>query len=612
MRSRQRVSLAVPRRFVWYGVLPVVATMLLLPIAASSGQSQAAGAPPAIRPATQPAESPASAAVLVTGSVVDDQGRAIEGAAVQLKAWDSAKNAMVTKHEIRSARDGSFSMSVPAWVYRGLIVAGKEGFAHDWAWFPPSQRPPFLRLKLEKPAAIAGCVVDGGGSPIPGAEVTAVIRGTGEMADCIGQTNCLPWLAAKSDDQGRFKLSGLPPRADGMISALARGFWQQDDHITVKTGREGVMITMFPGGRIKGKVIDADTGKPLAGIRMGAGELVGRPGRTHRGGSGVSDEKGLFVIDGLPEGECGISMNEGVCDRCDWLPMDSVSADVKVGMTTDVGVVKLHKGVPLEVQVLDAVSGRPVVAAEVGVIDTKGQLAGIRQTLDDGMCRLRLPDSMSPKLRITEGSYKGFLSEPVEVLKGQVRRVVFRLERDKWVTGKVLNPDGSGAVGVTVGLYPKFREQYGTTGDDGSFELALSPVATEDRGSAIVVARDVKRNLAGWLKLDAGRPVEIRLSQGVTLSGQVIDDKGKPLPGASLQVLTQAKNDGAGGSGFDWNVVSDPDGRFEIKAVAPGLKYAIDARAAGHEGVKLVVDVPAGASGRDVKVEPMVMRVEGL
>jgi hypothetical protein len=196
---------------------------------------------------------------------------------------------------------------------------------------------------------------------------------------------------------------------------------------------------------------------------------------------------------------------------------------------------------------------------------------------------------------------------------GKMQRLVYRLKRDsKWVTGRILNPDGTPAAGVTIGVYPKLAEEYTASGSDGSFALGTSVVPEEKRGSAVVIARDVQRNLVGLAKMDTTQPVEIRLSKGVTLSGQVVDAKGKPFPGVSMLLLAPAKEGSFGGSGYEWCIVSGPDGRFEVKAVAPGLRYAISASAAGRERVALVVDVPADSSGREVKIEPIVMRTEGF
>jgi len=561
-------------------------------------------------PRTRPASAAAPWEVLVAGSVVDNNGWPIEGAAIRLIAWDPAKDAMVLKHETQSAADGCFSMRVPAWVYRGRVVAGKDGFAHDWMSVQACPLLPAIRLKLEKSAAIAGRIEDGGGKPIRGATVTATTNGPGYMSGDVTGLDHLDWLIARSDEHGRFKLPGLRPNSSVDLSTRAAGFAEMERAIFATAGQQDVTITMLPAGRIEGKVIDADTGKPLAGVGLWAGEFGYRNLRP-RGGACVSDEKGLFVIDGLPSGQYEIRVDLGAWVSNGLLQMESLIVDVKAGTAAKAGVISLHKGHLVEVQVLDAVNGKPVMEAGVTAIDGSGQDVSFKFAGADGVCKLYLPATASPRLRITErNNYKQLITQPVEVRKGQAGRLVFRLERDKWATGKVLNPDGSGAADVIVGLYPKCREEYGATGADGSFGVGTSRV--DDKGSAIVVARDVKRNLAGWAKLDTDRPAEIRLSTGATLSGRVVDGQGKPVPGASMLVLVPAKGANISGSGFEWNVVAGPDGRYEIKAVAPGLRYGLQVRAPAHEEAACVVDIPADASGREVKVKHVVTHNEGF
>jgi protocatechuate 3,4-dioxygenase beta subunit len=561
-------------------------------------------------PQTQPGGAAAPWEVRIAGSVVDNNGWPIEGAAVRLITWDAAKGAMVLKHETQSAADGSFGMRVPAWVYRGRVVADKDGFAHDWMSVPACPLLPAIRLKLEKPATIAGRIVDGGGKPIRGATVTATTNGPGYMSGDVSGSDHLDWLIARSDEHGRFKLPGLRPNSSVDLSTQAAGFAEMERATFAKAGQQDVTITMLPAGRIEGKVIDADTDKPLAGVGLWAGEF-GYRDRRPRGGACVSDEQGRFVIDGLPSGQYGMRVGLGAWVSNGLLQMESVIVDVKAGTAAKAGVISLRKGNMVEVQVLDAVNGKPVMEAGVTAIDGSGQDMSFKFAGADGVCKLYLPAAASPRLRITErNNYKQLITQPVEVRKGQARRLVFRLERDNWATGKVLNRDGSGAADVIVGLYPKLREEYGATGADGSFGVGTSCV--DDKGSAIVVVRDVKRNLAGWAKLDTDRPAEIRLSPGATLSGRVVDGQGKPVPGASLQIMAPAKDAKTGGSGFEWNVVAGPDGCYEIKAVAPGLRYGLMVRARAHEEAACVVDVPADASGREVKVEHVVIHNEGF
>jgi len=115
------------------------------------------------------------------------------------------------------------------------------------------------------------------------------------------------------------------------------------------------------------------------------------------------------------------------------------------------------------------------------------------------------------------------------------------------VRGRVLGPDGRPVPGAKLYLTPAWgyvmqpfsSPEYATTGPDGRFEFTVSEPKYRDQETIVAAAAP---NLgAGWVRVprDGKRDdLTLRLvDDHVPITGQIIDLEGKPVPGATLQVL---------------------------------------------------------------------------
>jgi hypothetical protein len=112
-----------------------------------------------------------------------------------------------------------------------------------------------LRFQLAKGQTLRGRVVDKQGNAVAGA--TAV-------ADQWRQVRTLKWSMA-TDAEGRFLWNGAPAEAV-KFDVYKRGY-MSTRNVSLKASDAEHVITLLPPLRMKGKVVDAETGKPVEAFR---------------------------------------------------------------------------------------------------------------------------------------------------------------------------------------------------------------------------------------------------------------------------------------------------------------------------------------------------------
>lgn len=123
---------------------------------------------------------PSSAALTITGEVVDSQARPVAGAEVvmcekeQIGSRDDVDARMVGP-VVRTDAAGRFAFEAQVTQQRSaFIVARKPGLAYAWDWLTSSPYSTLTRvhfsLVLEPPCVLAGQVVDPTGKPVAGAQ----------------------------------------------------------------------------------------------------------------------------------------------------------------------------------------------------------------------------------------------------------------------------------------------------------------------------------------------------------------------------------------------------------------------------------------------------------
>lgn len=173
---------------------------------------------------------------------------------------------------------------------------------------------------LEKPGVIEGVVIDSmTRTPIPNAEVR--VRFTRPADGSRGMTaanTARPKTTAGLD--GRFRLEvgheipfELRVRADGYVAQNDNLFGPVGTTYLVKSGetKSGIVLAVDRACSMSGRLTDAESGKPIAGLRVRSWRKVTSDGEVFYlpGGEPVeTSEDGLYELKGLEPGEYLISV----------------------------------------------------------------------------------------------------------------------------------------------------------------------------------------------------------------------------------------------------------------------------------------------------------------
>lgn len=195
----------------------------------------------------------------VSGTVRNQQGEPVANASV---SRDPNKRVVSKYQDVRTDAQGRFEFrNVPPG--QAVITVEAKGYAPSLAKLDLTMQPASLDLQLEPGHTIRVRVVDPQGKPLEG--VWAWSRHWRGFATFMHE--------AKTDKDGRFAM-GSAPRDEVRFEMGKEGYFQIWDQ-PITAGTE-VVLTLKPVLRVRGKVMDADTGRPITRFQMVPG--FGRKG----------------------------------------------------------------------------------------------------------------------------------------------------------------------------------------------------------------------------------------------------------------------------------------------------------------------------------------------
>lgn len=279
----------------------------------------------------------------VAGVVVDPDGKPIGGATV-MATTDRDPKLPISKPPYSQARvttmdDGSFKLD-----------DFSEGTYALWATHPRfadgeargvAAGATGVRIQLERPASVSGVVASSDGRPISTYQIT-LLPGpkAGETEDDKRRRLMGPAMYESPslrvhEAGGAFSFSGLDEgtyelrvqTADGQVGT---------EEVALAAGerKQGLRIVMSAGAAVTGKVVDLETGQPIANARV----FVMASGNQHQE---TADEQGAFTVRGLSPGAVTVHVN--AADRGH--VGERKELEIAQGaQSTDLGVFKLMKG----------------------------------------------------------------------------------------------------------------------------------------------------------------------------------------------------------------------------------------------------------------------------
>ncbi|HDY64609.1 MAG TPA: carboxypeptidase regulatory-like domain-containing protein, partial [Phycisphaerae bacterium] len=257
--------------------------------------------------------------------------------------------------------------------------------------------------------------------------------------------------------------------------------------------------------------------------------------------------------------------------------------------------------------------------AYVGLYNTQTREWHGGRTDQEGIARIRLMPGTYRQQNVSKEGYTGQqMQEPVEVTEGKTQRLTVQLRPQPKIRGVVMDQTGKPVPGATVRILPGGGGEDLTTGKDGKFEIAARRFAWgggggrgREESQLVVVARHKHRNLAAAVEVeDESKPLEVKLRPSATLAGRVTDLDGKPVPNARLMVMLRSRMWGSPirSGGY---LITDSQGRYEIKAIPPTQKYSVTAEADGFGKMELQTELDEEEIGR-VELENLVLAPANL
>lgn len=554
-----------------------------------------------------------SPAMTITGQVVDHKARPVQGAEVVVgeRKWLGFADYEVRTISpvVRTDVEGRFSFEPEVPRQRDVfVVARKAGLAHAWEWLNCSNNTVSRKhfpLVLEPAGVLAGQVVDAEGKPVAGAEVQALPVNTWGFSGVIGSWDVpgpKPWFAVTTDAQGRFRFEQLGADVTATLQVQApTGGSRYVFHpygsqpCGFEVGRSDIQLVLPREGTIKGRVVDGQ-GRPVANV-----ELTIRSGREYPDITNLyvarktrSDAAGIFALEGVPESPhlIGLSTPE------QGLPLWTGATEkvsVKAGTVAET-TIRVSKGGILEVTALDARTRRPVAGAHLSVSGQQGHQSASATANAKGVVLARVPaDSYTTIVSAPQHTY---CQSTIKVIDGQTVRREAQMPPHPRASGQVLGPQGRPAADVAVVIHPFGDHVY--TDAQGRFEAGLDGQYGGNGG--LVVARDAKTGLAAAVPVDnPSRLVELRLGRAWTLTGRVAEPNGAGIPASRVSLHMSVQNCLCD---LGVQVLTDPTGRFEMKAIPPVDKsfecYRICANAAGYGQAHELRTFLRGAPGASV------------
>ena len=547
-------------------------------------------------------------AVALAGRVVDERGGPVVGATLTL--WSGGDRAFFDA----SAR------GVPQ-----LATTKADGtFRFE------SASPEGNRLRVEAPAfaTLERTPVRGGALARPlTLALGQVLRGTVTLADrkspakgalvrFEGRTQTTRWVEARSD--GGFVIDGAPREPGALV---ADGGDRGRGTVVIAAGAaaaEPALVALAPTATLSGRVVDAESARPLAGVKL----VARADSAVFLGRSGAD---GRYTIRGLSPRRYTLSAED---DR--FVPWRrSVNVAASQGDAQDV---PLARAATLAGRVVDP-DGAPIEGARVMLLRSgenvfrtfmrrmEGESGAVRTAKDGSFRATRLAPGENQRLDVRHDDFEERALGGISLAPGATRSgLTVVMRRGLTLRGRVKDEAGRPLAGAEVDLSSTRSIRAGRggmqmemigpgnqvrreSGADGRFEFrGLKP------GDYAVGARrsGFARASVDPVKLAEGRaaePIELVLKPGATISGVLHDKAGNGASG--WYVSARGAGQGGGpplGPGANRSEEpTGPDGAFLLEGLSAGETY--DLQVIGSSGLgPRKSNVVAPADGVDLTV----------
>jgi hypothetical protein len=496
---------------------------------------------PAARTEPRPPDPPRPSGerMTVAGQVLDPDGKPVRGAVVDLLAvrrspWVGASDEVgqyTLLSQGPSDSDGRYRLDAPRTASISVLdfyaLATAPGYGIGWAALNPDAEQPGADIRLQPEQIIRARLIEVTGAPAKNVEVRVQSlsrandqgKREGKRGDGIWVWSGPPagmhaWpTATTTDDQGRIVLPGIGRGVNVGLAVRDLRYARQELYIDSDQAMppKETMIALVPARIIEGRVLAADTGRPIPNAVVSAtGRVMNERTRGFVTSKFRADDQGRFVMNPTPvdsytlgafpvAGEPYLIQQ----DEFPW-PRGAIKA------TRDI---KLRRGVLIRGKVTEQGSGRPLAASSIQFIPVRRDdrvLSGwqaIVASRDDGSFEIAVPPGKGHLLvfgptpdyilgeigsgalyddrsvRSTRGTggipNRAHAIIPYEAKAGgPPLEVDAALRRGATVKGRVEGPDGQTVTDAfilttlhTPAINPTWRGDFHVAVRDGRFEL---------------------------------------------------------------------------------------------------------------------------------------------
>lgn len=289
-----------------------------------------------------------------SGRFVDDAGDPVQGLDVSLTKRSGPGRKTVYFGSTTTKADGSFSFNDVAPGKYSLQVRSKVHLTNgDFSFtMPEGEDLPDLEFVIKRKSAgfISGTVVNPSDEPVPGIMVCA------KLGPRIINT-------ARSQEDGTFHIGGLGDAGAYKVFAQSGSLWSERK-INVPLNASDLILVVKERGTIRGRVVDAETGKPIENFEARAAFFRPLPGggknAFHLKWTPFASKDGAFQFEKAEPVEAEIQVRAEDC-----INVKSPRFMVPAGAATDIMVIPLNRGTVITGTVLDEATSEPIQGVRI-------------------------------------------------------------------------------------------------------------------------------------------------------------------------------------------------------------------------------------------------------
>lgn len=515
---------------------------------------------------------------------------------------------LFANREAHSQIDGAFRIGPVAPGFYD-VHAHRPGYAPLTLENTPCE-PDDLEIRLVQGFYVQGSVVNTTGSAVVGAQLTLHEQRFDDMIVLSSRivTGDTPF-DENSDSQGHFTFSGVP---DGrfVLRIEAEGFPTVEEDLLVDGHSVdlGALVLSEPLS-IAGRVV-GHGGAPVSSAEVWIEEPNRRGIPFLSKSFFVSDPlistrtapNGTFVIEGVPEGnyELRASATRFVPSRRSGV--EAGSSDVEI---------RLQEGTTLHGIVLDGLSGARLPEAKVALAEGREARPVPQKVVwTDEFGRFELY-GLEPGRQTLLATHP---DEPDHSMEFEIEDLTLTAELEvfpsDWLSGRILDEHGDGVPNARIRcdttsfLWRKSRlgPTQAISHEEGSFSLGV-PTFLKGTGKAgFKLSLSASHPEYGNTRIEVSPPLEeshwpeleIVLTRPRSLSGRVVDSRGRPIAGAMVRVGHWLNGEGR-------TVHADVEGAYRFGGLESG-EYVLTAHAVGFS-ITVIEDVVVDTEHTSLDVE---------